>query len=145
MPSEVKLAESGPNHEIWQGLGTLSLNWARTGVVHFMITGPGHGDYAAPIMRRWDGAARQSGKIILLLDFWDMPTYDSKLRIDLTGWARNHYSQVERVHLTARSKIVIMGATLANIALDGIITIHHQRAPFNMLAKQFGFSPRPAT
>lgn len=144
-PSGVKLVESGPNREVWQGVGTLRLNWSRTGgVVHFMLAGHGQGEFAAPIMERWDGAARQSSKVTLLLDFWDMPTYDSKLRIDLTGWARKHFSQVDRVHLIARSKIVIMGATIANIALDGIITIYQQRAPFDGIVKQFGFPARPA-
>src|SRR4051812_4798786 len=114
--SEIRLVELSIQHELWRGLGSLRLTWSRRAVL-LQVNGQGHGEFAKPIIAKWDMALRQSGRVVILCDFWDMPTYDSKLRIDLTNWCIQHRSTIDAIHLAAKSKVVQMGATIANIAL----------------------------
>jgi hypothetical protein len=137
----VKLVELSTTHELWRGQGTLRLTWSRRAVL-CQVTGQGHGEYASPITTRWASTLKTYGRVVLLLDFWEMPTYDSKLRIDLTGWAADNRANVEQVHLAAKSKVVQMGAAIANIALSGLITIYSDRGSFESALPKFGLSAR---
>jgi len=62
-------------------------------------------------------------------DLWDMSAYDSALRVELTNWHLAHRDTLKALHAVARSRIVRMGVTVANLAL-GKITSHDNRSTF---------------
>jgi hypothetical protein len=135
---EVREIEKGPTFEVWQGSGTMRLDCTRQGVVRIIVSGHGHAEFVPAVLRRWDGAIRAAGSMTLLVDFWDMPAYDSGLRVPLQGWGVSHRSQVEAIHFLSRSKLVAMGAAVSNLALGGMITMHNQQGSFDAVAKKLG-------
>jgi hypothetical protein len=62
-------------------------------------------------------------------DLWDMITYDSDLRVELTNFHLSHRSGLRSLHTITQSKLVKMGVTVANVALK-LITQHPTRASF---------------
>lgn len=61
-------------------------------------------------------------------DWLDMTGYDSICRKELTSWSVSHLDAYTDVHVALRSKLVGMGVQVANIALRGIMHVHHSRA-----------------
>lgn len=82
-----------------------------------------------------------SGPIRLFFEFWDMPTYDSQMRTEWTGWLLRHRSRLESLHVLARSKLVLMGVSVANLALGGIVKTHETTATFERALHTSGFPP----
>jgi hypothetical protein len=142
-PGQIQEVESAPGLEIWRGQhGVVALTWNRK-ATRLTVGTHGQTELAAIVVRRWEQVlAQTNGSLMLLADFGHMPTYDSKFRIVLTEWAVKHRSAL-KVHLLSLSKIVSMGATLANIAVGGIISVHHERAPFERVAVTFGLGSPP--
>jgi hypothetical protein len=142
---EVHEIASGPGFEVWQGTGTMHIHWTRQGVVRIAVNGHGHAEFAPAVIRRWDGAVRAAGKMTLLVDFWEMPGYDSGLRVALQGWGVKNRAQVESIHFLSRSKLVSMGAAVTNLALGGMIVMYDKQPPFEAEAKKLGLPPVPKT
>ena len=140
---EIREIASGPAFETWQGSGTMHLHWTRQGVVRIAVSGHGHAEFAAPVVRRWEGAIRSGGRMTLLVDFGEMPAYDSKLRVELQAWGVKHRAQVESIHMLSRSKLVSMGAAVTNLALGGMITMYDVQGAFDAVAKSLGLPPIP--
>src|SRR4051812_41753883 len=110
----VREIDRGPSFELWKGpAGGMRLDWTRQGAVRIIVVGHGHGEYSDPAIRRWDIARRTCAKAVMAIDFWEMPTYDSAMRVKMTAWTMQHRSDAEP-HVLQRSKIVFMGLTVAN-------------------------------
>jgi hypothetical protein len=141
--STVNLAENGPLFEIWSGTGTASMriDWTRKGAVRITVSGHGAAGFSPPAIARWDAANRTSDRGVVLIDFWDMPTYDSGMRVQMTGWALKHRSDTT-YFVTTRSKIVLMGLAVANLALDGILNVKEKRADFDSVCVTHGLPTR---
>jgi hypothetical protein len=136
--------ENGPTFEVWQSsTGALRLDWNRQGVVTATVLGHGHADYGHHVTRRWDAVIRTSAKIVFLLDFWDMPTYDSGMRTVMTTGVLKHRSSAEPSHVVTRSKLVGMGVAVANLATGGLFTIHSARVGFDLVVKKNGLPVNP--
>jgi hypothetical protein len=116
-----KLVESDSQSECWRASrGTLRLSWTESGCM-LVVLGV-HGDRAlAPLMTRRADAIIAQTKLTLFFDFWEMPTYDSEMRMLWTQWLLSHRSHLNGLHVLARSKLVSMGVSVANLALGGII------------------------
>jgi hypothetical protein len=138
-PSNVRLIESGSTFEVWKGSGGgMRLDWTRQGAVRVAVTGHGHHQpYTKATFARWDAADRVSGRPVILVDFWDMPTYDSGMRIDWTAWALKHRASSDW-HVCQRSRLVHMGLSVANIALGGLLKIYDKRPDFDAVVKKLG-------
>jgi hypothetical protein len=62
-------------------------------------------------------------------DWFGMTGYDSRSRVDLTGWIMEHRSQT-RLCIGVKSRLVAMGVSVANLALGGnLITSFSEIAP----------------
>lgn len=140
---EIKLVASGPTYEVWRGAkGTARLDWTRDGSVRIIVKGHGHGDFANPEIRRWTDALRLAPKAKLVIDFWEMDSYDSKLRVLMQEWASKRTKEVE-VFVLAKSKLVVMGVSVANLAVGGIIKAYSRREDFDRECRRMGFPIDP--
>jgi hypothetical protein len=137
--SGVRLVESGPHFELWKAPdgATSRLDWSSRGVVRLCVAGHGHADFAPPTMRRWDDATRMGVRPLLLLDFWDMPTYDSGMRWRMTPWGVKHRNDAD-FHVLTRSKAVLIGLAVANVAMSGVMKIYEKRPDFDALCDRHG-------
>jgi hypothetical protein len=136
---------SGPNYEVWQApTGVLRLDWNRLGIVAATVVGHGHADFGLQSTRRWDTAIRAGTKITILVDFWEMLTYDSGVRTSMTNWSLAHRASIASVHVLTRSKLVAMGVAVGNLALGGLLKPYSTRASFDVLLKSHGLPVNPA-
>lgn len=131
---DVRLVDSGPSFEVWKGpTGAMRLDWNKKGAVRIIVDGHGYGGYASPTVRRYDEVLRTSPskKVLVFFDFWDMPAYDSPLRVETQGWGTKHRNDMEVVYLLTRSKLVSMGASVANLALGGMMKVYTKKEEFD--------------
>ena len=142
-PEALRKLESGSTFEVWQvRSSTMRLDRSHAGVVALTLVGHGHTEFAAPMLRCWTEAARKSERVTLFVDFWEMPGYESQLRVSMTEWALAHRAQLEPMHMLARSSLVRMGIAVANLTLGGLIRIHTQRPSYDIALKPFKARPR---
>lgn len=141
---DIKLVSSGPTFEIWHGSkGKMRLDWTRQGAVRMIVDGHGHGEFAEPELRRWTDALRMGGKAKLFIHFHAMGSYDSKLRVEMQGWASTRTKEVE-VYVLSQSKLVTMGVSVANLAVGGIIKAYSKPEEFNRECQKFGLPINPS-
>jgi hypothetical protein len=134
-----ELVRSDSQSQSWRtGRGTMTLNWTESGSM-LVVVGT-HGDrLLAPLMTRRADAVLARGRITLFFDFWTMPTYDSEMRTEWTSWLVSHRARLDGLHVVARSKLVAMGVSVANLALGGIIKSYPaETGPFERALKASG-------
>lgn len=144
---DTKLVDSGPNHEIWKGpAGSMRLDWNKRGAIRIIVKGHGYAGYALPTVRKYDEALRGSmtKKVIPIFDFWDMEAYDSALRVETQGWGSKHRAEMESVYLLTRSKLVSMGASVANLAIGGLMKIFTRKEEFDREVQKLGLPINPS-
>lgn len=136
--------DKGPTFEAWRtGQSAMRLDWTRQGVMRQIVVGHGQAEFGPVVLKRWDAVLQHGGKIVMLLDYWDMATYDSDLRVAQTGWARRNLEKVESLHMLSRSRLVAMGISVVNLALGGIVTSHTARGTFDAEVKKHGMPLSP--
>jgi hypothetical protein len=142
-PIAVRLADSGSLFELWEGPdnATMRLDWTRKGAVRFTVSGHGNAGFAAPAIARWDAARRSGSRPVNLIDFWDMATYDSGLRVQCTAWGVKHRADAD-FFVCTRSRIVLMGLAVANLATGGLLKVHEKRPEFDALCVKHGLPSR---
>ena len=64
------------------------------------------------------------GKLYCFHDWLEMTGYDSSSRVKLTTWSIAHRHAFQEVHLAVRSRVVVLGVQVANIAIGGLIRTH---------------------
>lgn len=136
--------ESGAGFETWQRErppATLRVHWSATGAVRMHVSGRGAGQFAQPVIRRWEAALREIGRVSILFDLSAMPNYDTSLRQALTDWCLAHRAQISAMHLHTESAVVLMGARVASLLLGGMIEIHATRESFEAVVRQSGLGP----
>jgi hypothetical protein len=123
-----RLIESGASRERWQGAtGTLEMRWNSRGALEITVREHGGEDLVSMVTERMDKVLQDAGKIVLFFDFGEMQSYESVMRVRWTEWLKLHRPQIVSLHVVARSKLVAMGVSVANLALGGIITAHTGR------------------
>ena len=130
---EVVHAMQGENH-----VGTLRLDWTRTGVAVATVMGHGHGVYAASIFKRFDMTLGYTGRIIVMGDFREMTAYDPAFRTQSADWFLKHRDKIDVLHVVTQSKLVQMGVTVVNIVLTGLVKLSTNRAEFDAQVRKHG-------
>ena len=74
--------------------------------------------------------ATEVDRYLAFQDWWDVASYESSARYDLTQWVRANRERMVEGHILARSKLVKMGVTVANITVLGHLVLHEEKAPF---------------
>lgn len=98
----------------------MTLKWTDSGAIYVVVDT--HGDrLLSPQMTRRADTLVTKGGIRFFFDFWQMPTYDSEMRTEWTAFLVKHRARIAEIHVVARSKLVAMGVSVANLALGGII------------------------
>ncbi|MEP7121032.1 MAG: hypothetical protein ABJE95_08990 [Byssovorax sp.] len=143
-PTNFRSIEKGSTFEVYQGTGRANrLDWTREGAFRTIIIGHAGGESAEVMIRRFEAMLRISPRITALYDVWDLTGYDSEFRIELTKWGMKNRASVLALHSVARSKLVNMGLSVANLAMGGIFTPHGKRADFDAIAKRLGLPLNP--
>lgn len=144
-PRLVTVREASSTSEFRCADTRLVLQWNTRGAMRTLVIGRGLTELIAPITARWDAVVANGSPLESFLDFGDMDVYDSELRSELTGWGLRNRPKMKSIHAFSRSKIVIMGASLASIALGGMVQVHTDLATFEAAAREAGLPARPAT
>lgn len=143
--ADVKLVQSGPLFEIWRGpKGTMRLDWNKKGVVRLIVEGHGHAEFAAPAVRRFDDAIR-GAKLTSVADFWKMVSYDSPFRQQMQEWGSKHRKDMDALVVATTSKLVSMGASVANLAMGVPMKAFTRRDEFDRECHKLGLPVNPST
>jgi len=86
------------------------------------------------LMGAFDRIASLTPDKIEVFHDWERVTgYEAEVRPEYTRWSKSHVDRLASVHVLIRSRILAMGITVANVALNGVITAHYERAEFEKL------------
>ena len=138
-PVSLRLIENRTSFEVFQAMqgetpvGAMRLDWTRGGAVVETIDGHGHGAYMQPIVKRFETVLGYNGRVTPFGDFWDMPAYDTPFRTVHAEWFFKHRSVIDAIIVRTQSKIVLMGASVANIAAGGLFRTFSTRPEFDAL------------
>jgi hypothetical protein len=104
----------------------------------FIIEFAGHLtiELAANLMSDTNRRLAHYSPIYIFNDWWEMKSYDTKARMELTAWAQRIRPRLLGVHLLVRSKLVAMGVSVANIALGSFLLAHAERPDFEAALKR---------
>lgn len=93
-------------------------NCPAKGILHTKVSGHINLDGVRHLMRCFDLVAAECSPAEAFHDWRDMTGYDAAAREAYTTWSAKHRSQVFRVNILLRSKIVAMAVSVARIKLD---------------------------
>jgi len=106
--------------------GVLTLWWPTESVLAGVMEGhmtPEHSSFLIEFAERRRGAV---STLWCYLDWLDMTGYESRCRSDLTTYTLGNRSWLH-LHLAAKHPLVVMGITVANLALGDHITLLRKR------------------
>ncbi len=109
--------------------GEIQVAWLRPGVL--LVRLRGHFDMKLGRFML-DTAARglsQQSRIQIFCDWGDATGYDSDVRVTFTSWVAAQ-SQRAKLYMLVTSKIVAMGVSVANLALNGALEVFNNRSVF---------------
>ncbi len=58
------------------------------------------------------------GSFVAFHDWSELDSYDTAVRLRLTGWVLRHRKRFDSIHILCQSKLVAMGVSVANLTLD---------------------------
>ncbi len=76
-------------------------------------------------------------------DLWGMTAYASEVRVDLTRWHLERRDKMKALHAVARSRLVRMGVSVANVALGNIVQ-HDDPSTFEAALRRLAGDRAPA-
>lgn len=88
----------------------------------------GEREFATHFIQAFDRL--QGDRVHVFLDFDQMATYDSDLRITLTRFFSEQRARIEQIDLVTRSKLVSVGAEVARFVLGPFFRPHLRREAF---------------
>jgi hypothetical protein len=91
----------------------------------------GHGEagFVQPLLTAYHGLAK-ADRAHLFFDAESLSNYDSALRTELTAAFFPDRANLGSLHVLVKSRLVVMGVSVANLALGGIVTSTSERASF---------------
>src|SRR4051794_15808909 len=105
--------------------------WAPApGILLVQMAGFGDGEFATHIIDAIDREIEGGRRIKVFIDMEEMTNYDSTLRTKLTTRFLQCRKEIDAFVVLAKSRIVSMGVSVANLALGGIISVHDDRPGF---------------
>lgn len=105
----------------------------------FITVAEGHMQvpHADLVLRVGDRIADLGRPMASFHDWMGMVSYDSVTRKLLTDWSIAHRAQIRASHIALESRLVRMGVTVANLALDGILESHATRESLGEAFEKF--------
>ncbi|MFO0694563.1 MAG: hypothetical protein U0230_13465 [Polyangiales bacterium] len=100
------------------------------GVVLQRFIGHATPEVVEPITSRLERAVAQHGTLRVFDDWEEATGYESEVRVRLTEWTKRHREAIPLTHILVRSKLLAMGLSVANLAIDGGLEVHTTRAAF---------------
>jgi len=105
--------------------------WAPApGILLVQMAGFGDEEFATHIIEAIDREIEHGRRLKVFIDMETMTNYDSTLRTKLTTRFLQCRKEIDAFVVIAKSRIVSMGVSVANLALGGIISVHEDRAGF---------------
>ncbi len=137
--------DKGVSWRAWRGPGgsAIRIDWTRQGICRLIHVGHAHGDYPSLYLPYVKTTLAYTGRLTWFIDYWDSGNYDTKYRIDMVAWGRANLDKIDNLHVLARTPMIRMGVSVANLAMGNIFTLHSARAPFDIAAKNAGFPLNP--
>lgn len=123
-------SSTGTGAEYGDPRGTITVSSPARGVIVLRMSGHAPGEVLSSVTEALDRFGGSSAATDYFYDVWDMETYDSRVRVDLTAYHLKHRRLLRSLHTCARSRVVKMGVSVANIALR-VIEQHDDRAAFD--------------
>ena len=122
LPSGARLLESE---------GTRAKLWLETPkVVCWIIEGNGSLVIVRRVVEELEALAPKEGDFVVFNDTDRMPSYDPGFRNVLTDWSGSKGDRLRAIHILTRSKVVAMGAAVANLMLGGNVKMYADRVQF---------------
>jgi hypothetical protein len=110
--------------------GEAALGLIPPAIVLFSVQGHWDDPLLRQVIPVADELVRAHPKVDLFFDVERLAGYDSIARVGMTRWVGANRPRLRDVHVLVGSKLVAMGATVANLALGGLMTIHSERREF---------------
>jgi hypothetical protein len=105
--------------------------WApASGILLIQLSGIGEEEYAEHVIEAIDRQLERGARLRLFIDMEGMTNYDSAMRTKLTTRLLQCRNEIDAMVVMAKSRIVTMGVSVANLALGGIIRAHEDRGEF---------------
>lgn len=131
---------AGPAPERLQtSKSSVEIEFPQPHIMLVRVTGAPPEDMLPRVLALRDGLLKQSRPLVFFDDFAKATHYSTRMRVELTAWMFHNRSRVGAVHLLSGNKIVDMGVTVANLALNGLIRCYPDRPSFEAaLARELG-------
>ena len=111
--------------------GSIEVQRVTPGVVLTRMQGHAKLDHLKPIAEAVSAEIEAGRRPEVFHDWERMTGYDSDVRIAMTEWYREVSSQVERVHVLAASRLVVMGVSVVALAVGARIDTYSSRSRFD--------------
>jgi len=99
-------------------------------VVAWIISGHGTMDVVKQVVVELEELAPKQGSFLVFNDTERMPGYDPGFRNILTEWSKSKAERLTTIHILTASRVVAMGAAVANMLLGGNIKMYSERSAF---------------
>jgi hypothetical protein len=100
-------------------------------VMLVQISGHGEGAFVEPVISAIDVATAARLRPQLFFEIMSMPRYDSSFRTRFTSYFARAKRDVATLAVLTDSKFALMGATVANLALGGLISVFSVQVEFD--------------
>jgi hypothetical protein len=94
------------------------------------MTGHMPDETMVPLLAAWNRVILDPGRALIFADCWAITGYDPACRVETVRFLRAHRARIESFHILIGSKLGAMGVAVANLALDGMLEQHSDRARF---------------
>jgi hypothetical protein len=133
LPSGARLLESET---------TRAKIWLETPkIICWIIEGNGSLEVVKRVVQELEELAPKEGDFVVFNDTDRMPSYDPGFRNVLTDWSGSKGERLKAIHILTRSKVVAMGAAVANLMLGGNVKMYADRGGFEAAFIAAGGSP----
>jgi hypothetical protein len=109
--------------------GAIRVGQPARGIVLLSMRGHAPGSVMPRVIELVESFGGARRPTLYFYDLWDMDTYDSSVRVELTDFHLRHRALLTGLHACARSRLVRMGVSVANVALR-TIEQHAEREGF---------------
>jgi hypothetical protein len=83
-----------------------------------------------PLLAAWNRVILDPARALIFADCWALTGYDPACRLETVKFLRAHRARIESFHILIGSKLGAMGVAVVNLALDGMLERHSDRAKF---------------
>jgi hypothetical protein len=111
-------------------------------LVAWVIAGHGAIEFARMVVAELEELAPLQGDFVIFNDTQRMPGYDPGFRSILTEWSASKRERLTAIHILTASRMVAMGAAVANMMLGGNVKMYSDRRSFEEQFASAGGAPK---